>query len=581
MVSLAPRRAIQSARFASRFGVLFGLAVALSCTGNPQVTFEIDVAQSIAAQTTWFEIGAFSNGYCQAVKPVITSGIPLDGAVVRVAFRRDNAAPPPIGDLRKGNYAFAAVARREDCGIVATGCVEVDVSSEREVRITMDPLPQAPGTCSATAKCSAGRCVPSNDNAKVGAGCSLALLGAGPLGNALSTSGEFVSGPAIAASPTGFVVAYREVDLEGNARLTMLPLDAGGGALAPLVSARLNAGLLRDYCAEAAPTQTDSAAFFLGQGGGSVVLSHPPCGAIGGVDIFPTDPSGIITGFGRSGGQGVSVSLSQAHAIYARTTGAPALAYVQNGQAEVAGVNGADLEPQERRGKFGGGTATGAWISGDKTLAFLALGTGGTSPPPPVDAGADASRDGGAPPPVPSGGKFLRLKTSDDLADLTKLTTATSVDVAADVSWGSLAVTGKRVLVLAPTTSEGSPVDLHAFDGNRELETSPTSVAVEGIGDATSGDVAISGDRAFVAVLRRGEVSLVALDRITTSPTSFDPPRIVSFLRDSRIPSIAKIEDGKVAVATSGTRVAVAWSSASKIDINKPVGGYAIFACAP
>jgi hypothetical protein len=578
--SVERRRATKPKRFASRFGVLLGLAVALSCTGNPEVTFEIDVAQSIAAQTTWFEIGAFSNGYCQAVKPIITAGIPLDGAVIRVAFRRDNAAPPPIGDLRKGNYAFAAVARREDCGIVATGCVEVDVSSERAVRITMDPLPQAPGKCTASGKCSAGRCVPSNDNANVGAGCSLALLGAGPLGNALSTTGEFVSGPAIAASPTGFIVAYREVDNEGNARLTMLPLDAGGGALAPLVSARLNGGLLRDYCAEAAPTLVDSAAFFLGQGGGSVVLSHPACGAIGGVDIFPTDPSGIITGFGRSGGQGVSLFLSQAHAIYGRATGTPALAYVQNGQAEVAGVNGADLEPQERRGKFGGGTATDAWISGDRTLAFLALGTGGSTPPPPVDAGPDASRDSGAPP-IPSGGRVLRLKTSDDLADLTKLTTATSVNVAADVSWGSLAVTGKRVLVLAPTTSEGSPVDLHAFDGNRELETSPTSVAVEGIGDATSGDVAIAGDRAFVAVLRRGEVSLVALDRITTSPTSFDPPRTVSFLRDSRIPSIAKIEDGKVAVASSGTRVAVAWSTASRLDINKPVGGYAIFACAP
>jgi len=556
------------------------IAVALSCTGNREVSFAIDISQSVAQKTTWFEIGAFSEGYCQAVKPVIASGIPLDGSAVRVAFRRDSPTPPALGDLKKGNYAFAAVARGQDCGVVASGCAEVDVASESEVVITMEPVQGNPGVCGANAKCSAGRCVPSNDNESVGAGCSLALLGAGPLGEAFAPSSEFVSGPAITAAPGGgFVIAYREADPEGLARLTLLPIDTGGGALQPLVSARLNGGLLRDYCAEAAPSQIDSAAFVLGAAGGTAVLSHPACGSIGGVDIFPTDPAGIITGFGRSGGQGVSLTLSQGHALYARPEGTPLLAYVANGQAELAAVTSSDLEAQERRAKFGGGVATGAWIAGDKTLAFLALGRGGGAPPP-VDAGGDAARDA-APSPTPSTDTALRLKTSDDLTDLTKLTGAAAVDVAIDVPWGSVAVTGKRVLVLAPASSEGSPVDLHAFDGSRELETSPTSVAIDGIGDATSGDIAIAGDRAFIAVVRRGEVALVAMDRVTTNPTPFDPPRAVSFLRDTRIPSIAKVEDGKVAVATSGNRVAVVWTSASKIDINKPVGGYAVFACAP
>lgn len=562
------------------FGTALAIGVALSCTGNPEVSFSLDIAQSVASKTTWFEIGAFADGYCQAVKPVIASGIPLDGSAVRVAFRRDSPTPPAIGDLRKGNYAFAAVARGADCGIVASGCAEVDVASESEVAITMEPVQGNPGACGANAKCSAGRCVPSNDNETVGAGCSLALLGAGPLGEAFLPSSEYVSGPAIVASPGGFLIAYREAEPDGTARLTLLPIDAGGGALPPLSSARLNGGLLRDYCAEAAPSQIDSAAFVLGASGGTVVLSHPPCGSIGGVDIFPTDPGGLITGFGRSGGNAVTVALSQGHALFARAAGTPLLAYVQNGQAELAAVAGADLEPQERRAKFGGGVASGAWIAGDKTLAFLALGRGGSTPPP-VDAGADATTDAAPPPPAPTTGTALRLKTSDDLADLTKLTSATAVDVAVDVAWGSVAVTGKRVLVIAPAASEGSPVDLHAFDGNRQLDTSPTSIAVEGIGDAVSGDIAIAGDRAFVAVLRRGEVSLVAMDRVTTSPTPFDPPRVVSFLRDTRIPSIAKVEDGKVAVATSGSRVAVVWTTASKIDINKPVGGYAVFACAP
>lgn len=554
------------------------LSVGFSCRGNPEVTFDLEVPQSVAGKTAWFEIAAFSEGYCQAIKPVMAAGMPLDGTVFRMAFRKGNVTPPPVGDLKKGVYAFAAVARGADCGVVASGCVEVDLAVEREIRVPLDVLTTPTGACGAEAECSAARCVPSRDSTKLGTGCSLALLGAGPLGDALSSTGESVSGPAIAATADGFLVAYREVDNEGNARLTLLPLDAGGGALAPLVSPRLNGGLVRDYCAESAPSQTDSAALLLGPAGGTVVLSHPPCGSLGGVDVFTTDANGIINAFGRYGAVGVSTSLSQGHALF-QNGPTPILAYVQNGQAGVAAVVGVDLDATERHGKFGGGTATGAWIAGDKTLSFLSLGTGGAAPPPPTDGGADATADTGSPPPTPSGDGVLRLKSIDLTNDLTKFTTAPAVTITEGVGWASLAVVGKRTLVLAPSTSEGSPVDLYAYDGAERV--GDASIAVEGIGDATSGDIAISGDRALIAVLRRGEVSLVAYDHITTSPVPFEPPHAVSFLRDSRIPSIAKVDGGKVAVATSGNRVAVAWSTAGRIDINKPVGGYAIFACAP
>ncbi len=580
----AARRTWPRLRATARWCALgVALSVGLSCRGNPEVTFDLEVPQSVAGQTAWFEIGGFSEGYCQAIKPVMAAGMPLDGTIFRMAFRKGNATPPPVGDLKKGVYAFAAVARGEDCGVVASGCVEVDLSVEREIRVPLDALATRTGACGAEAQCSAARCVPSRDSTKLGAGCSLALLGAGPLGNALAATGESVSGPAIAATAEGFLVAYREVDNEGNARLTLLPLDAGGGALAPLVSPRLNGGLVRDYCAESAPSQTDSAALLLGPAGGTVVLSHPPCGSIGGVDVFTTDPSGIINAFGRYGSLGVTTSLSQGHALF-QNGPTPVLAYVQNGQAGVAAVVGVDLDASERHGKFGGGTATGAWIAGDKSLSFLSLGAGGTTPPPPppADAGADASSDAGrdtGAAPTPKGEGVLRLKSIDATNDLTKFTSAPAVTVTEGVGWASLAVVGKRTLVIAPSTSEGSPVDLYAYDGAERV--GDASIAVEGIGDATSGDIAISGDRALIAVLRRGEVSLVAYDRVTTSPVPFEPPHAVSFLRDSRIPSIAKVDGGKVAVTTSGNRVAVAWSTAGRLDINKPVGGYAIFACAP
>ena len=90
------------------------------------------------------------------------------------------------------------------------------------------------GACGVGASCQAGRCVPANDNSdvSVGAGCSLELLGSGPLANPVGGGGTLVSAPAIGATSNGgFVVAYREVDPNGaGARLTILPLDSGGGA---------------------------------------------------------------------------------------------------------------------------------------------------------------------------------------------------------------------------------------------------------------------------------------------------------------------------------------------------------------
>ncbi len=79
------------------------LTVGLSCRGNPEVSFELDIAQSVVGKAAWFEIGAFSEGYCQAIKPVMAAGMPLDGSLFRVAFKKDNPAPPAKRDRSCSN----------------------------------------------------------------------------------------------------------------------------------------------------------------------------------------------------------------------------------------------------------------------------------------------------------------------------------------------------------------------------------------------------------------------------------------------------------------------------------------------
>ena len=152
------------------------------------------------------------------------------GDARRVPSRRSRSRRA-IGDLATGKYAFAAVAKGEDCSVLATGCVEAEMGDTDTVAINMAATDPPSGACGLGASCQAARCVPANDNAdpSVGAQCSLELLGAGPLANPVGGGGTLVSAPAIATTPSGFVIVYREIDPNGaSARVTVLPVDPGG-----------------------------------------------------------------------------------------------------------------------------------------------------------------------------------------------------------------------------------------------------------------------------------------------------------------------------------------------------------------
>lgn len=112
---------------------------------------------------------------------------------------------PCRSDLASGKYGFAAVARRDDCGVIATGCTNADVTKSRAIDIPLDPNddPDA-SACTTGLVCQNARCVPptGGDDPNAGAGCSMVLVGAGPLPESLD-GGPFVSAPAIVALSNG------------------------------------------------------------------------------------------------------------------------------------------------------------------------------------------------------------------------------------------------------------------------------------------------------------------------------------------------------------------------------------------
>ena len=542
-----------------------GFAVAAACAKNPQVSVTLFVPDAVSQNASWIEIGVFAAGVCPDPKQLV-SGIPRDAVVSRLAYSRGNANPPAIGNLKKGTYAFAAALRAADCSVVGTGCSVVDVTDARDVGIRVSAAANPASACGAGASCENARCVPGNDNSNptVGARCSLQLIGAGPLGDPLAYGGTIVSAPAIAATDSGFLVAYREYDgLQGQARLTLLPIDNGGG------SAAAQPTTLPSRCAGSEESDATAMAFSSGNDG-LVAVARAPCAGTGGVDFFQVDGAGNVKKSGFNGGGGVKITLANAHALAVKRgqSGSPGesylLAFTSNGETHVATVNGVLVQSGIAPAFGGVAPQSAGWVStSDKVLALLAQGTGAD----PGDGGAPP--EGGAP-----AGSSLRVQVAGAGTDIASL--APPFEIAA--TWGAVAAQGTRVFVVSDSAAPGKPVAWRAGDLGRAAPAASDALGVDGLGKVLYADVAFHQDHAFFAVEQPGAISLVAYDHATTTPTLL---RQVFLPRDPRIPAMLDVRDGRVAIAASDSRVAVAWTTARTLTDNDVVGGYAIFACTP
>gem|GEM_PF-6023357 len=136
------------------------------CSRAPDVRFVITVAPELAQPTQWFEVGAYRAASCAALEPMLTGG--LVGAFQRrVGWRRSDVAPS-VGDLPPDRYAFGAIAKDAECGVLAVGCSEADIRDSSEVKIALRATSgtdgQALGKCGVGSTCNAAQCMPIVDN---------------------------------------------------------------------------------------------------------------------------------------------------------------------------------------------------------------------------------------------------------------------------------------------------------------------------------------------------------------------------------------------------------------------------------
>ncbi len=360
-------------------GLIVALAFGAACKGKPQIGLDITLPSSAANDVEWFEVAAYRDARCAALLPMLGDGVP-DGASTRVAFRRQDKETPRIGDLPRGSYAFAAVARGDDCGVLATGCTEVDLPDTTSVAVDMKATKDKSGACEPGASCQAARCVPANNNADkaVGANCSLELLGAGPLANPVGGGGTLVSAPAISATPSGFVIVYREIDPNGaTARVTVLPVDPAGGALDP---ARPQ---LKGRCANS--NEYDGVGLVMNGEAGEIVLARSACGGNPGLELLNFTSKRqieISKDFRASDSTTAKALVLSAGHVAAPRAGGDVVVFAEDGANRIA-----TIKPGEGitmpAGSFGAqSNATGPWVAAsDKVLAVLSNGPpAGTAP---------------------------------------------------------------------------------------------------------------------------------------------------------------------------------------------------------
>jgi hypothetical protein len=144
--------------------------------------------------------------------------------------------------------------------------------------------------------------------------------------------------------------------------------------------------------------------------------------------------------------------------------------------------------------------------------------------------------------------------------------------------WGAVAALGSRVIVMSDGGGPSRSVSYRTFDLDRPPTSDSTGFSVEG-GGVVTGDITMLDDKAYFAALRPGGVSIHVYSNASTTPR---PLREIIFGKQPRIPSVAGVRDtGRVAVAATPTRVAVAWTTAKLLTNNDSTGGYAVFACTP
>lgn len=511
-----------------------------SCGGNEEVTIVLLDPCKDEGGTSFREASVYTEIL------VVKNGCPSDadlaaGKVENVEFQgiaESTGKLPSVGDLAKGKYGFVVLVKDANCGVVGFGCTAADLENIREVRIavrawtsanTCQPL--TGGKCPAPKTCEEGRCVgePSGDG---GSGCDLTVLADG----VLPSTDASVTGPGIVATPTGFVIGYREYASDGGISATLVPLSDAGDLGTPST-------VEVDSCA--GQTLTDGVGMAFQGSAGLFAASLPDCGGGAGAAFVPFESDGTIGSWSAPHNPAFSgLTLARTHSVApARLENEWEFVY----RAVTAGAGGLErgiilinaFKNTPIEYLFGSVDAQfGQVATGSTARGFLGGGI-------PGEAGTSTSLG------------LSAIGTTDAALPLIGEVPLPSA------SWSAITAWGAKVAAGVP---DASGFTWSAVSVSSSSVTPLVDQATLGSGSVSSGDMVVHGDSLLVALGKSGTITAYRLTGATGSLS--ETPEVTSEV------TATGFSGTQMAIAAARSRLAIAW-----LGSGTSTGGYALLQC--
>ena len=459
-----------------------------------------------------------------------------------------------VGDLAKKKYGFSAVMRDGNCGVVGFGCTPVDLEHHRHITVAVNtPVEPPRGGCASGETCQKGKCVKGGvseggTDAEVEAdapgdsgppNCKLEVIAAESFDLPAST-GFLYTGPAVAPTPSGFVVMYREVDSGGTLPRGVRMKIADNGTPGDRVNVALTP------CTQLIDADGVSATWNNKLGAGLMAVSLPACPPAG-------KPQMHISNFDQDGKtiaeiayelpSPISIAPTKGLAPYpnanlfvlAAMAGTIPFLYVFDGVA-------VQQDPPPQQIENGGGTSTYAQVaSASAAVATL----------------ADSDLAGGQ----------LTLR-HESVGSGTVVTSTLPSE-----GFSSLALWSDRAAVVIPSTN---------FLSWTVSDTGGNTVTTGNLtgGPYTGVDAVTLHDYLFVVGAQAGKITVFRIDDATgTMGTSSAFQLSLSDTVGNT--TLKDFQGERLAVAAARNRLVIAWltSNAALSSATTIPGGYVVLAC--
>lgn len=561
------------------FGTVLSLLAFASCGGKTEVTIELldpckSEGTSFRAAADYVEFAVFPSKCPDDT--ILAAGL-TDSARYRKVVKSASGLPE-VGDLPKEKFGFAAVLRDENCGVIGFGCTNADLENTKKIIVAVrawatpagknDPseycTPLTGGGCPPSRVCSNGNCKKVNEDDA--GGCTLAVAAGGKL-PAPVVEGARVSGPAITATDSGFVMAYRDQDpTSGFPRVIVYYVSDDGQPNPPGKFDLIG-------CPE--KELTDGVGATYANGSGLITTSLPNCDSLKGAGavFLPFDDVGLVSNAAGpqnpafnelSMGPASSVATGAAEGdfevVYRTVTSQPAIErVVLTGSEFKSGVS--IVHP------FGDGDYPFGLVATSSQVRALLAQTSATQ----VQV-------------------LIGSKVGDTLDTAPSTLTLDSTG-----SWAAITAWSNRVAAAVPAASGVSIKVGQLGSSGGEAGTPEIFSGTVGSTSATGGALAVLRSHLFVAQARSGGLTMHNLEGAEGTiklPTSAPAPTeggteggassgtgSVDLQNNLGDATLANFSGTQIAMAAARNRVAIVWLTKPKLGDTDPTGGWALLRC--